>query len=445
MVSRVLKKAWDFLGSRDLSVFIFIMGLTYTLFLIIFGVFVSVPWVSNISRLLPFKVLYLLFFVNLIICEIKWIPVIIRRCRKPNAPASPEELDKFRHKIAVSSHPSAISSLELYLRSRSYTVKPEAGSQKSEEENVSGLASHVSPLLYGYKGRFSPVGNLLFHFSFLVLLVGVGASFIFRFSGTARVPEGFDFTGSVGEYAFFSSSPLSTLPPLNFTLDKIEPRFWEERLLFTDLRADIVHNGGKGSAWMSSPITIDGTRVTINSIGITPMYLLRSKDGKELDRAYVNLAAFAPGTEDHFQIPGYPHQIFVSFYPDYEVRGGKAFTRSMDLKNPAYSVRVFRGRLLVYSGLLKPGEEAEFESLKLSFPEMRYWGEFRIVKDPGFLFIWTAFTLFATGLVWRLIFYKLEVVVVREGDEIYLYGNSDYYHNIFEDRLKMFARMIGEK
>lgn len=444
MVNRVLKKVWDFLGSRDLSVFIFIMGLTYTFFLIIFGMFVSVPWVSNISRLLPFKVLYILFFINLVICEIKWLPVVIHKCKKPRMPETIEDMVRFRHKIEISDQQSAVSKLGKYLRG--YRTQG-LGARGQGSENHLPIHQFIdSPvLLYAYRGRFSSGGNLLFHFSFLVLLIGVGASLLFRFSGSARVPEGFDFTSSIGEYTSFSPSPMSSIPPLTFTLEKIEPRFWKGKLLFTDLRADIMYNGVMGNAWMSSPLNIGGARVTINGIGITPMYLLRNKDGIELDRGYVNLAAFTPGTEDHFQIPGYPHQIFASFYPDYEIRGDKVITRSMELKNPAYSLRVFRGRLLVFSGLVRPDEEARFEGLRLSFPEIRYWGEFRIIRDPGFIWIWIAFILFGGGLVWRLLFYRREVVVVKEGEALYLYGNSDYYHSLFENRLRVLAGMIGEK
>lgn len=437
------KRAWDFLGSRDLSVFIFVMGLTYTLFLAIFGMAVPLPWVNNISKLLPFKVLYFLFFVNLIICEIKWIPVIVRRCRRPKCPETAEDLERLRHKITVSREPSAVSRLEKCLRWRGYKVQTLDYRLQTidlgTESNVLSLRSSVPTLLYAYKGRFSPIGNLLFHFSFLFLLTGVGVSLLFRFEGSARVPEGFEFNGSRGEYSFFSASPLSSLPPLSFSLDKISPRFWKEKLLFTDLRADMSYPEGRGSAWMSSPLKSGGARVTINSIGITPKYLLRDREGKELDAGYVNLAAFAPGTEDHFQVPGYPHQIFVSFYPDHEIRGDKVITRSMEMKNPAYSIRVFRGRLLVFSGLVRPEEEAAFEGLRLSFPEMRYWGEFKIIKDPGFVWIWTAFILFGVGLVWRLLFYRKEIVLVKEGTALLLYGNSDYYHKLFENELRMLA------
>lgn len=439
------KRVWDFFGSRDLSVFIFIMGLTYTLFLVIFGIVVPLLWVTNISKLLPFKILYLLFFINLVICEIKWIPVIIRRCGRPTCPETEEDMQRFRHNIEIQNSKFKIQNLSSYLRRRGYRVTLEVRSQKPEEERVSDLASHISPFLYAYRGRFSTIGNLLFHIAFLFLLAGVAASSLFRFEGRARVPEGYPFSGSRAEYSMSSSALLAGLPNVSFSVEKITPRFWEDQLLYTDLRADVTTDNGPGSAWMSSPLSINGARITITSLGITPRFVLKDKEGKELDTADINLAVFAPGTEDHFQIPGFPHQVFVSFSPDYYVSNGKAGNRSMELNNPVYLLKVFRGRLLVYSGGIRPKEEAVFEGLRLSFPEIRYWGEFRIIRDPGFTIIWIAFVLFGIGLVLRLLFYKREVFVVEKDGVVHLYGSSDYYHRLFEDGFAAFAGMTGEK
>ena len=57
-------------------------------------------------------------------------------------------------------------------------------------------------------------------------------------------------------------------------------------------------------------------------------------------------------------------------------------------------------------------------------------------------FIWTAFVLFGLGLVWRLLFYRREIAVVIESDKATIYGNSDYYPSLFENRLRMLKRIV---
>lgn len=435
------KKIWDYLGSRDFSVFIFVMACTYSVILVIFATVIPLPWVKRIANLLPFKVLYMLFFINLIICEIKWIPVIVRKCRKPKIPKAMEDLQRFRHKIKLRSQGSGVRSFEKYLRWRGYKVKTGVRSQESEE-NVSCLTYHVSPLLYAYKGRFSPVGNLLFHIAFLLLLFGAWISIFTHFEGTTILMEKQEFMGTREEYSSISAR-TADLPPIVFRVDRIVPQFWGNQILFTDLKAEVrfpthgrVHSG---VIRLAQPIKINGAKVAVSGIGYIPMFLLKDKAGNILDSGNVNMNIFPPGNEDHFQIPGYPHKIFVSFYPDYEIKDGKIMNRSMDIVNPAYYVKVFRNRVLSFSGILKPGEEIYYDGVGLSFPEFKYWGQFRIVKNPGFIYIWIAFILFGTGLVWKLLFYRKEIAVVKEGAAIYLYGNSDYYQRLFEDRLRMLA------
>lgn len=409
-------KLWDMLGSRNLSVYIFITALTYILFLVCFSAAVPAWWVSNISRLLPFKILYILFFVNLVVCEIKWIPVIIKRCGKPEIPITEEDYQRFRHKVVVSGQWSVVSrGLERYLRRRGYRVRswessePKVRGQESEEKNFSLPTPHSSPILYAYKGRFSPIGNLLFHASFLLILAGVLFSMISHFEKNLLLMEG-------------QSSEDG------FDVVEIKPQFWKEKLLFTDLMAGIKSDKGEDEVRISQAARINGSKITIQGIGYTPKYVLRNMNGDVVDVGYVNLVNFIPGSVDNFSIPGFPYKIYVSIYPDFEVREGKVGTRSMNLNNPRYGVRVVRGKTMVYSGMLGLRDEAFFEDFSLSFPEIKYNSTFRIIIDKGEPLIWTGFILMIAGLIWKLLFYRREIAVMVFGDEIYFYLNSDYYH-----------------
>lgn len=404
-------KLWDMLGSRNLSVYIFITALTYILFLVCFSAAVPAWWVSNISRLLPFKILYILFFVNLVVCEIKWIPVIIKRCGKPEIPITEEDYQRFRHKVVVSGQWSVVSrGLERYLRRRGYRVQTEDQSLMS---SVSSLRSSV--LLHAYKGRFSPIGNLLFHASFLLILAGVLFSMISHFEKNLLLMEG-------------QSSEDG------FDVVEIRPEFWKEKLLFTDLMAGIKSDKGEDEVRISQAARINGSKITIQGIGYTPKYVFRNMNGGVVDVGYVNLVNFIPGSVDNFSIPGFPYKIYVSIYPDFEVREGKVGTRSMNLNNPRYGVRVVRGKTMVYSGMLGLRDEAFFEGFSLSFPEIKYNSTFRIIIDKGEPLIWTGFILMIAGLIWKLLFYRREIAVMAFGDEIFFYLNSDYYHALLLKR-----------
>lgn len=432
----IANKLWDFLGSRNLSVFIFIMGLTYVLFLVAFSFFVPAWWVTNISKLLPFKILYILFFINLLICEIKWIPVIVRRCRRPKMPETEEDWHRFGHKTVVSTlkgingqWPVVSSRLEGYLRRRGYKIQWSGTSTLKSingqgSENPSLLAPRSSLLLHAYRGRFSPIGNLLFHISFLFLLAGVFAGMFYRSEAKVLLMEGQESSGS-------------GLNVPSFEVMDIRPGFWNEKLLFTELVARLKYEGKEKEARLSRAAYIDGAKVTIEGISYTPKYILKEMGGRELDVGYVNLANFVPGSVDHFQIPGYPYKIFVSVYPDFEFSGGIK-TRSMNLINPRFMIKVVRSKVPVYSGILGFREEASFDGLSLSFPEIKYNGTFRIIRDPGNIFIWAGFILMGIGLVWKMLFYKREIIVVHgyspHGGKVSLCTHSDYYPGLFLKR-----------
>lgn len=420
----IINRIWSSLGSRGLSVFIFIMGLTCLLFLAVFGAIIPIWWVNSIATLLPFKVLYILFFINLVICEIKWIPVVIRRCKRPEIPEKEEYCERFRHRSVVRGPWSVASGLEKYLRRRGYKVE---GQGEQGPENPSLLAPRSSLLLYAYRGRFSPIGNLLFHLSFLFIAAGVFVSMFYRFEARVLLMEGQEFAGFTAEYG-------RNAPDMRFNVLDIEPGFWKEKLLFTELFARIEYKGGEDVVRISKAANTNGANITIQGISYTPKYILRNLAGNVLDVGYVNLSNFVPGTEDYFIIPGFPYKIYVSIYPDFEVKEGKAGTKSMNLANPRYLVRVSRGKIPAFSGVLGLKDEVYFDGLALSFPEIKYNGTFQIVRDPGVWLIWAAFILMGTGLLWKLLFYRKEVAVSTFGDKTYLYVNSDYCPALFLNR-----------
>lgn len=426
---------------------------------------VPLPHVINISKLLPYKFLYLLFFINLVICEIKWIPVVIRKCKKPKPPGTLDEMERFGHKTMVTGQWSVVSSgLEKYLRRRGYKIQIQdsgvMGQSESREDEKIGRCedehsqplnfstshlldssrptSHVSPVLYAYKGRFSPIGNLLFHFSFLFLLAGIALSMFYRFDGTLLLAEGQELSGP-GQYLSYSATGIASPPEMSFKVEKITPSFWRDALLFVDLKADVAHGADKEVVRLSQPLKMDGAKVTITGMGITPLYVFKDAQGRESDSGYVNLNIFMPGAEDNFQIPGTPYKVYVSFYPDFELKDNKPVTRSMNPVNPAFGIRVSGYGGWVFNGYLRPGEEANFDGLSLSFPEFKYAGLFKVVYDRGFGLIWSGFILMITGLAWRLLIYKKEIVVWKEGDATYIAGHTEHYKNLFKPELECIA------
>lgn len=442
----LLGKLADFAGSRNFSVFVSVMAITYVLVLAVFALFVENRWLDVISGLLPYKLLYAMFFVNLILLEIKWIPAVIRRCHMPGAGRA-EMLARFGQAVPVTG-PSTntkvafrIGELVQYLKRRGYRMR-----DGNNGGNTSGKPRTIT-LLYACRGRFSPLGDLLFHAGFLLILFGAVTNVYTRFEGTALVAEGRSFVGSKEEYRRLqTASATAALPFVDFDVGKISADFWEGKLFFTRLEAQLLHRGGYDTAKLSDAARVDDADVTISGFGYVPRFVLKNKEGQTVEQGYVTLNIFVPGSEDNFQVRGLPHRIFVSFYPDYAEVAGKNVNRSMNPLNPAYALRIYRGRIPVYSGIVKQGEWAEYDGLRLSFPSFIRFGDFKIVRNPGHPFIWAAFILMGFGLVWRLLFYRKELALWRdETGNIWLSGHGDYYPRLHAEWLAYLAEKFKGK
>ncbi|MDH5718010.1 MAG: cytochrome c biogenesis protein ResB [Spirochaetia bacterium] len=469
-----IQNIWNFLGSRNLSVIIFIVSMTYSFILFMFALVVPTWWVNTIAKLVPFHILYMLFFLNITLCIIRWWPVIKSQCKLPANPQSKEETDKFKLKITLSAKSNAIQKIQEFLKTKGFQIY---------------ISEQTNKFLYSIKGRFSAMGTLLFHLSFLFLLFGVIINLLFRFEGTAILIEGQKFYGLRNQYKNISPSFLSSPPKTTFQVDKINPAFWEGKMLFTSLEAaifqdmkitqeneikkkenenesttekiiqetEIIQESNQETLrkliTLSTAEKIDEAMVTLTGFGYAPEFTLKNLNDEILIEHYLILNIFAPGSTDTYSIPtplykggyDYPYTFFISFYADYAEKDGKPVSKSMDTNNIAYGLKIVRGSYPVFEGILKPNQWIEFDDLKLSFTDLKRWGNFRIVRAPGRIFIWLGLILMIAGLIYRLCFYRKEILFIEDDNgKLYLYGKFHYYQNLNKIWLENLAKKINE-
>ena len=438
--AQLLKKIWALAGSRNFSVFVLVMSISYVLILAVFGLLVEPRWLVILSGLLPFQLLYALFFLNLILVGIRRVPAVIQQCQTAELPQTAEKLSRFKHATPIQGSGFRVQEFKHYLQRRGYQVRVGQGAGDTAR------GTQPATLLYASSGRFSPIGNLLFHASFLLILLGTVTNVLYRFEGVAIIAEGRPFSGGKAEYRTIGGAAGAALPEVDFDVETIAADFWDGRLFFTRLEAQLLHRGGRDIAKLSSAVQVGNAAVTIAGYGYVPKYELKNKAGQIVDQAYVMLNIFAPGSEDSFQVRGYPHKIFISFYPDHAQVNGKIVNQSMNPVNPAYFIRVLRGRIPVYTGFVKPGEWADYDGLSISFPSYVKSGDFQIVRNPGHPFIWIAFIMMGAGLVWKLFFYRKEVALWQDdAGRTWLAGHFGYYPKLHAHWLARLAQEFKEK
>ena len=386
------------LASWRLSIVLMVLTAFYSLFLAIWAMSSPPEVVRNIASLLVFWLVYLLLLVNTAVCFWRRIPAL-------------------RKQLGTELTQSA--------RRPDWSAKADA---ETGSDGIRGKLRRAgyrprtleSGEIVGVRRRWAALGPFLFHGAFFLVAAGFLLTIGSRSEATLRVAVGEEFS-SADEQLVFSSSPRlvawPTSPIPGFIVDEIRPEFWRDQLLFTVLEADLEFADGKKSTTrINRPLWVGpGTFLRLSGFGYTPRYELSDADGRVVDSAFVKLNVFPPGQRDSISFDAYPHRVFIEVLPDFAVQGGWAVTRTLNLVEPAALVEVYRGKLRLGEAVLRASDGYRFEGLTLRFPEIRYWGEFSLVRDPGAPVLFTGYLVGLIGLLLKIRGGRGEVVWRESG------------------------------
>jgi cytochrome c biogenesis protein len=245
----------------------------------LFNVYTS-PW---------FSAIYILLFVSLIGCIIPRTGVYLRALR-----AKPPRTPRHLHRLPVhlSRDPGAADPEELIdeaaalLRSRRYRVaKNDDGSLSAE------------------RGYLREAGNLLFHISLVVLLIGIAVFWLFSFRGSSAVVVGNGFANNLAQYDDFRAGPLfgdTALAPFSIKVNNFDARFETgdvQRGAAREFRAEVTVIDRPGTQphnetlEVNHPLTIGGSTVHMIAWGYAPVITVKDGNG---DIAYSGPVIFLP-------------------------------------------------------------------------------------------------------------------------------------------------------
>jgi hypothetical protein len=383
-VRRSLPDLGRFIGSWRLSVGLMVIAAMYQAVLTIFAA-LSGPEVGHrISQLLPFWTVWVLLLINTGVCLWRRFPALKREL-------SPG--------LALEQAPAAASTTEL-----------EATDAESAHGLLRGLGFRSiverDGGLWATRNRWAPLGTYLFHGAFFVLALAVMASMLGHREARVWVAVGEQFTGAPEQFLRLSEARVigSAPPSASFLVNSIVPEFWQDRLLFTRLEAELVLPGQKPAVTrINRPLWVGwATFVRLSGFGYTPRYELADPNGVVVDSAFVKMSVFPPGQTDYFTPENFPHRIEVEILPDPVMEATGLVNRSFNLEDPAVLTRVSRGKMILGEAVLRQGEGLDFEGLGLSFPEIRFWGEFSIIRDPGVPLLFAGFAVAMVGLLLKI-------------------------------------------
>jgi hypothetical protein len=386
-------------------------------------------------------VLLALFFINLLVVTLNRVPVMLKRAYlKGELPScGADELKKGKNAAVIKPDIDGATPDE---RLRSFFKKKRWFFKE-------GSAPHT---FIAVKNRLSPIGFLLFHFSFFLCLIGGIMITYTRFSGNLPLTEGQSFDGNMEQFRVIQKDPkvLKKLPPVGIFVERVRPVY--DQGVPTELVVSMQVGYGdtveRQVLRINEPMHKGAMSIIVEKIGVSPLFILRGPSGEQVDAAYVSLNLLG-GEEDTFQFDtDKSYSFIVKFFPDYIKEKGVGATRSIEMKNPAMRLVVGKGNSVIYQGTIRMGERADIGSHTISFNDIRYWVEFLIVREYGKIPLIAGFIIAGIGLIMRLVFYqkRVRIAIDYEKDKplLYLDGRSEYFKYSFEDEMKTLVHELDE-
>ena len=297
------------------------------------------------------------------------------------------------------------------------------------------------------RGYLREVGNLVFHLSVLVVLVGFAMGGLFGYKGAVIVPEGGGFANNPNLYDDFSPGRVFSIDDMDnfsFTVDGFDvewltdgPRAGMARAFNASLSYQQGVDGDQQSydLKVNHPLKIGGTELFLVGHGYAPVITVRDGNG---DIAATGPTPFLPQDSSFLSFgvvkaaDAQPAGIGLEglFYPTfYLTTEGDPATLMGDDNNPLLSMLVYAGDLSMNSGPsqsiyvldkskadqvtddgkpfrldLEPGETVQLpDGLgSVTFESVQPWVRIQISKSPGQYIALVGVSLALLGLLGSL-------------------------------------------
>ena len=277
------------------------------------------------------------------------------------------------------------------------------------------------------RGYARELGNLLFHLSLLVLLLGVALGRLFGFEGRVVVAEGAGFSNTVSQYDEFNARSFTDvlgLEPLTFTLEDFEVAYetsGEKAGEPREFGADVTYQGGseQGSSTVrvepNHPLDVNGTKVFLTGYGYAPVVTVRGGTG---DVVFTGPVVFLPNDTSYasngvVKVPdARPTQLaFEGFFlPTAAIGEAGPYSSFPDALNPRLFLTAYTGDLGMSDGLPQSVYDLDKSDLEqvtvkgqpfaralavgetmrlpngqgsLTFDGVARFANFQIARDPG--------------------------------------------------------------
>jgi cytochrome c biogenesis protein len=415
-----------------------------------FDVF-SAPW---------FSAIYILLFISLIGCVLPRTFEHLKLVRaKP--PVTPKNLQKLQGYKVFNGDGEELARAQEFFRKNHFRIRAQEGSIAAE------------------KGYLRESGNLLFHLSLILVLIGVSIGSLFGMRGDAIIVTGERFINLATSYDSITYGKLTDERSLNtfsVRLNQFVAQYDPRTNSPLDYSAYVTIEDESGNPVekiikVNSPLTFGSSRVYLQANGYAPVVTVRDEVGNVNFQGPVT---FLPQDSNlrsigSIKVPEASPQIgFVSsFLPTYQ-RDPQAGAVSVypELLKPRLLFSIWEGDLGLDTGVpqsiytidttsmtrialdsLAPGERFDFTGGSITFEKVEPWINLSIVRDPGKSYSLIGGILALAGLLASLFGFRRRIWIrIRTDGQVEIAGLAKNNSAALETQLDNFARYVkGEK
>ena len=395
--------------------------------------FLDQLWMFDVYGSPWFSAIYILLFISLIGCV---IPRVIEHSKSlfKEPPAAPSRLEKMEFFQEFSGD---FDGAEKYLRSKRFRIRKEADWISAE------------------KGYLREFGNVLFHLSLILILIGVSIGSLFGMKGDSIVNIGERFTNIPTNYDSITYGKLfsdKSLPPFVIKAENFVAKYNpvtnmpEDYTLYVSVADGPDAKPVRKIIKVNSPLDFGSTSVYLQANGYSPLVTVRDAKEKIVFQGAVPLLPQDANLSSigAIKVPDTKPQIgFVtSFFPTVEeVKGRPATSSYPEALDPRLFIGTYVGDLQIDNGIpqsvyrlntekmvqvglksLKVGETYKFADGSLTFEGYVPWVNLNIVRDPGKSISLIGGILAILGLLASLFTRHRRIWIRRKGKELEIAG-----------------------
>ncbi len=386
-----MKKIGKFLISFKFAIILFIIIATYSIIGTVlpqgvgaefyiekyqtFGNLMVLLQFNKVYSSLVFRLLLLLFFINITGCTIKILPSQIRRLRKDFFLSSNQKTENLWNDEVN------IEEFRKSLEKKGFQI----------EENETGFRAA--------KHRIGAIGASVTHLGIVVIILGSFLGNLFAHEGYVNL--------SPGESTFLKEYGV-TLKVDDFYLGFREDGSTEQ--YYSEIK--IVENGQEvkeKKIWVNNPLNYKGLNFYQSSFGWTSNFVIKDKEGNILDRGNLR------NDQHQFYQPKHLTVYLYGFYPDFAIdHMGQPVSVTQQMKNPHYAVVLYEFNNYIDSYIIEPGMPILYDDIEIVFEESNMYTGLIYRKDFGYYFVLLGCLFLFLGLFLSFYFYPKFVLVDQQ-------------------------------